>query len=158
MTGLVENVRNTLDQRCLVNGGLKKRGCKVSIKGAPSPRLIVDFDKPGSPLGSHQTRCDYLFFAEDAEGLGWVAPLELKRGRLHADEVVRQLQAGACAAEELVSSNEPVTFRPVAASGRKSKAERNKLKSKGSRVWFHGRAKAVKLISCGAPLAGALGA
>ena len=158
MTGLVENVRDTLDQRCLVNGGLKKRGCKVSIKGAPSPRVIVDFDKPGSPLGSHQPRCDYLFVAEDAEGLGWVAPLELKRGRLHADEVVRQLQAGACAAEEFVPSNEPVTFCPVAASGRRSKAERNKLKSKGSRVRFHGRAKAVKLISCGGPLAGALGA
>ena len=146
-----------IDRGCLVNGGLNKSGCKVSMKGAPSPRLIVDFDKPGSPL-QDQTRCDYLFVAEDDEGPGWVAPLELKHGRLRADEVVRQLQAGACAAEGFVPSDKHARFRPVAVSGSTPKAERDKLKSKGSRVRFHGHAEAVRLMSCGASLAGALGA
>ncbi len=124
---------------------------------APTPNLIVDFDRPGSPLGLGQTRCDYLFVAENDKG-DWIAPLELKRGCLQADEVVRQLQAGASAAEQLVSSNDSVRFRPVAASGSTPKAERDKLKNKRSKVRFHGQAEAIRLISCGASLVGALGA
>ena len=52
MTGLVKAVAGMLDQRCMVSGRLKKEGCAVSLKDAPAPRLIVDFDKPGSPLGA----------------------------------------------------------------------------------------------------------
>ena len=51
-------------------GRLRKEGCKVSLNDAPEPRLIVDFDKPGSPLGQNQTRCDYLFVADSGECVG----------------------------------------------------------------------------------------
>ena len=128
------------------------------MEGAPEPHLIVDFDKPGSPLGPDQTRCDFLFIAEGAEGRSWVVPLELKRGRLHADEVVRQLQEGARFAERLVPSNEPIRFRPVAASSSRPKAERDRLKRRSSRVRFHGHFEAIRLMSCSAPLTEALGA
>ena len=153
MIGLVKTACAALDQRCLVSGTLNKNGCKIPMQGTPGPHLIVDFDKPGSPLAPNQTRCDYLYVAEDAGGPGWVAPLELQRGCLHATKVVRQLQAGATAAEGFVPSNEPVRFRPFAAYGRSHKAERNKLKRKNSHIRFHGRAEAVRLISCGNPLA-----
>ena len=151
--GLVETVRNMLDQRCLVSGRLNKSGCKVSMQGAPRPRLIVDFDKPGSPLKQDQTRCDYLFVAEDDQGPGWVSPLELKRGRLQADDAVKQLQAGATAAEGIVPWNKPFRFRPVAAFRGSSRFEISKLKSKSCRVRFRGRTEAIRLISCGEPLA-----
>ena len=156
MTGLVNAVRDRLEPKCLVNGGLKKDGCKVSMAHAPQPRLVVDFDKPGSPLGADRTRCDYLFIAEDNDGLGWIAPLELKRGRLYAKMVVGQLQAGASAAEKFVPADAPVRFRPVAASGSVSKAERDVLRKKGNKVRFYGHVEAVRLMSCGAPLTGAL--
>ena len=126
----------------------------MSLAAAPKPHLIVDFDKPGSPLGPHETRCDYLFVAEGDIGL--VAPLELKRGRLHAREVVGQLQAGASAAEKLVPPEEPVKLRPVVASSGRSKAEISRLKAKGNRIRFHGRLEPVRLMSCGGPLVGAL--
>ena len=157
MTGLVQAVREALDEGCLVEGGLSKQGCKVSLRGSPRSRLIVDFDKAASPLGPDQTRCDYLFVAEVDQGPGWIVPLELKRGRLHADEVVRQLRAGALAAEQLVPSGEQVRFRPVAVAGSAPKAERNKLRGNGGRIRFHGCAEAVRLMSCGSPLAGMLG-
>ena len=128
----------------------------MSLAAAPKPHLIVDFDKPGSPLGPHETRCDYLFVAEGEGDIGWVAPLELKRGRLHAHEVVGQLQAGASAAEALVPPAEPIKLRPIAASGGRSKAERSRLKAKGSRIRFHRRLEAIRLMSCGAPLVAAL--
>ena len=128
----------------------------MSLAAAPKPYLIVDFDKPGSPLGPHETRCDYLFIAEGEGDVGLVAPLELKRGSLHAREVAGQLQAGASAAEKLVPPDEPIELRPVAASSGRSKAERTRLKAKGNRIRLHGRLEAVRLMSCGAPLVEAL--
>ena len=154
MTGIVEAVADILDQRCMV-GRLRKEGCKVSLKDAPEPRLIVDFDKPGSPLEQNQTRCDYLFVADSGECVGWIAPLELKRGSLQAGEVVRQLRAGAKAAEKFVSPNEKMKFRPTAAFGNIHRAEITKLKEK---IRFHGHVEAIRLIKCGDSLRKALGA
>ena len=156
MTGLVKNVRAKLDPRCIVNGRLKKKGCEVSLKNAPRTRAIVDFDKPNSLSDPHSPRCDYLFFAEENGGVNYIAPLELKRGSLEADEVVRQLQAGASVAESLVPQEESITFRPVAASGRTPKAQRNKLKNRSNKIRFRGHTEAVRLISCGKLLIEAL--
>ena len=156
MRGLVATLREALDEGCLVDGRLNKQGCRVSLRGSPTPCLTVDFDKPASPLGLDETRCDYLFVAELDDGSSWIVPLELKRGRLHADEAVRQLRAGALAAERLVPSGEQVRFRPVAVTGSTPKAERNRLKNRDCRIRFRGSAEAVRLMSCGAPLAGAL--
>ena len=150
MTDLVERVRRALDSKCFIKGRLSKDGCKVVMTDAPSPRLIVDFDKPGSPLAANATRCDYLLVAEVEHADDWVVVLELKRGRLDADEVIRQLRAGASATEKLIPPGEPVRFRPVVASGSTSKHERNLLKSKP--VQFHGRTKIVQRIKCEAPL------
>ena len=129
---MVQTVCDTLDDGCLRSGGLNKNGCSVPLKGTPSPRVVVDFDKPGSPLDRNETRCDYLVVAEvKKEGRGWVVPLELKRGRLRANHVVSQLQAGASAAEKLLPAVLQVRFRPIAAVGSVPKAERNKLKREG---------------------------
>ena len=153
MTGLVERVRRDLDSRCLVKGGLSKDGCKVVMTDAPSPRLIVDFDKPGSPLAADATRCDYLLVAEGEHADGWVAVLELKRGRLDADEVVKQLRAGASAAERFVPRGEAFRFRPVVASGSVPRYERTKLRHKANMIGFHEHKEPVRLMSCGARLA-----
>ena len=155
MNGVVAAVRKNVDKSRLVKR-CRREGCAVSLAEAPESRLIVDFDKPASPLGSDSTRCDYLFVAEESGGSGWVAPLELKKGQLHAGEVVRQLQAGARAAECLVPPGIPVAFRPVAVSGNVPKAERDRLRNKSSRIRFHGRGEPVRLIPCGARLVQAL--
>lgn len=148
MTNLVNRVRKALSPQC-IGHKLRKEGYTVSLAGAPAPRLIVDFDKPGSPLRSSSTRCDYLFIAEGEDNFGWVAPLELKKGRLHAAEVVRQLQEGALAAETLISPREPIRFRPLAVTGgTTSKAERNRLKKEKS-IRLHECKEAVRLLTCG---------
>ena len=156
MTALSEGVRRVIDADCLVKGGLNKDGCKVVMTDAPAPRLVVDFDRPGSPLSTDATRCDYLLVAEGEQARGWVAVLELKRGRLHADQVVRQLRAGAIAAEKLVPADEAFNFRPIAASGSTPKHERTKLRDKSKMVALHGIKEPVRLMSCGAPLVQAL--
>ena len=152
MTKLVKAVRGRLPKKCFA-GGMRKKGCAVSLKGVPRPNLIVDLDKPGAPLDPQDKRCDYLFFADGNEGSGWVVVLELKRGSLSAGEIIRQLRAGAVAAEEIVPEDEPVNFRPVAVFGGGIRmAERNELKKKNAKIRFHRHLEVVKLIQCGAQL------
>ena len=52
MTGLVEAVRGKVDKACVENKGLKKKGCKISLQGAPRLRLVINFDKPGLTAGA----------------------------------------------------------------------------------------------------------
>ncbi len=153
MTGLVEVVEKNIDSSCIVSK-MKKSGCTVSLSGAPLLRLIVDFDQPGSPLDSNQQRCDYLFIAEEADRPGWVALLELKKGRLRTSEVVGQLKASTRAAEQLVPQSAAVRFRPIVAlGGGIHKAERTALKQKSNKVRFHKECEFVRLIHCDSALA-----
>ena len=151
MTGLVDAVREKVSPKCL-SRKCNRPGCRVPLNDAPNPRLIIDFDKSGSPLGERATRCDFLFIAEEDDESAWVAPLELK-GRLDVSRAVQQLQAGARAAEGLIPQNAKVNFRPVVAFKGIPKAERTALKSK---VRFHEQTEALRLIKCGAPLIQAL--
>lgn len=128
----------------------------MSLAGAPQQRLIVDFDKAGSPLGPADTRCDYLLLAEPSCGDLWVAPVELKKGDADLGKSIEQLRAGAQAAECLVSKEVAAgaIFRPVLASGGIDKNERKNLKDE--RVKFYDRKEPVRRIKCGAPLMAAL--
>ena len=126
------------------------------MAGVPRPCLIVGFDKLGSPLGLASPRCDHLCIAEGNDGIGWVVPLELKRGALNAVQVSKQLQAGAGVATELIPSKIQIRLRPVAASGSTPKAARNKLKQRRYRIRIRGLVEAVRLIPCGSSLLHAL--
>ena len=148
MTGMVETVRGKVESTCVISKGLRKEGCSVSLKDAPKPRLIIDLDKPGSPLGKNQTRCDYLFVADAQGNRGWVVPIELKKGRLDASKAVEQLKAGASVAEQLVPDTLTVNFRPAVASGG-NKAERAELRAERNIVRFRGSVEYVRLLKCG---------
>ena len=154
MTGLIDIARNEVDERCLVSGKLTKDGCSVLLKDAPQPRLVVDFDKPGSPLTQNETRCDYLFFAEE-DDFSWIAPIELKKGKLHAKEVIKQLQAGANVAEKVTkkwtSESEGFKFRPVAVCG--GTVHKGSIKIlKDNPVKFRRVFEPVRTIRCGGTL------
>ena len=152
MSGLVQRVRAKVDDRCIV-ARIRTKGCRVSLDGAPAPRVIVDFDKPGSPLGPSDQRCDYLFVADGTDPDGWVAPLELKRGQFHTGEFVRQLQAGAAAAEKLVPRSAKVGFRPIAVvGGGMTKEEWNKSRQRKYAVRFHGKSEILRSLSSGQKL------
>ena len=155
MTGPVASIRAQIEARCIV-GTIGRSGCSVSLAEAMRPRLIVDFDKPGSPGGVADKRCDYLFLSKPAGGSLWVVPVELKKGKVESGEAIKQLRAGAKAAESLVSKAmaTKAKFRPVLASGRIHKNERSRLRNQ--KVKFHGHSEAVRRLRCGAPLTDAL--
>ena len=154
MSGLVKQVASVVDSRCVVVE-MEKEECQVSLDCAPTSRMIVDLDEPGSPLEHPNRRCDYLFFADDdGGGDGWVAPLELKRGRFRAGQCVRQLVAGTQAAEKLVPRDVTVRFRPIAVyGGVLHGAERRRFRDRYESITFRDSCERVRLLKCGSRLA-----
>lgn len=154
MTGLVAEVGPSIDARCIVKRGLSKEGCTVVMTGMPRERLVIDFDKPGSPLQQDTTRCDYLCIAEADNGDDWIVPLELKKGGFKATVIAQQLQAGANVADKLVAAAATFRFRAVAFSGSVRKAERLSLKRQS--VQFRGHREEIRRTRCGGRLASML--
>ena len=140
-------VRSQVPPSCTVES-IRGQGCSVSLDGAPADRLIIDFDKPGSPLAPNQTRCDYLFLAELANKPGLIYPIELKAGRAGPGDVRDQLQAGANVAARLTPTDCEVKLLPILASG-SDKAGRKRIRAA---VLFRGREIPIRRIRCGAPL------
>ena len=151
MTGIIASIQTRLDADCIARQ-CRKNGCSVSLVGTPQQRPIVDFDKPGSPLGPAAPRCDYLFLAESSCRELWIAPVELKKGPVDAGKAIPQLQAGAHAAERLVPADiaADILFRPVLAAGGMRKAKRNR--NRAGRVKFHGYSKPLRRIRGGGSL------
>ena len=109
---------------------------------------------------SNSTRCDYLFVGENSKKT-WVAPLELKSGRVKSiSHVVKQLEGGARLAEKLLPQGlgRGLEFRfvPVLAHDKTlSGPERKKLLAKTIRL--RGYVGKIKTLKCGGQLASALG-
>ena len=107
-----------------------KDGCRVDLAGAPPVRVIVDMDCGALPIPDNWKRCDYLFVGEE-RNVTWVAPIELKSGRLSADTVLEQLEGGALAADAWLPEGVSFELAPVLAHGKK--IHRNDLKVLRSR-------------------------
>lgn len=153
MTGLVEAVRRKIDDSCIEGGSLQRKDCEISLEDAPQPRVVIDFDKPGSPLGKRQVRCEYLFVADRAGGGGWVVPMEFKSSRMKVSKVAKQLQAGAGAAEKLVPKERRMTLCPVAVLHEGiNKWQRQDLRRPDNAVQFRGCREPVRVLLCGALL------
>ena len=108
MTSLVEQVRASVPPACIANG-CRKRGCTVSLTGAPRPFVMIDMDCDELQINRASRRCDFMFVSDKGR---WVVPLELKRGRLNAGEIVAQLRAGRDSLTELSPKEQPFSSVP----------------------------------------------
>lgn len=153
MTSSVVAIRARIDPRCLTNK-CKKDGCSVSLRCAPEPRVIIDLDRCASLVQRNEKRCDYLFIGGNREVV--LAPMELKRGRVDASEVVAQLRAGVRSAKKVVPKGLRVLFRPVVAYGAIHKAERAELRKNANAIVFRTSKELVRLVKCSEPLSKAL--
>lgn len=146
---LVRHVRRKIPKTCH-DTKLSKDGCQIALTGIDANRVIVDMDCNDLDVAKDQSRCDYLFIGEG----NWVVPMELKRGNIQADEVTKQLRAGAAFAERIVPPETDISFRPVVAYGGKlHRSQSEALKRKGAKIRFRKKMYEVKLIRCKAPLA-----
>ena len=154
MANLVGRIKDSLPDGCIASGRLRKEGCSVSLKNAPTPSVTIDMDKRQAPVGGNETKCDYIFIGgcDDV----YLVPLELKRGKLDASDVVKQLRAGAnIAAARIIPIREQVQFLPVAVCGGKiHRAEIRRLLQ--SKIRYKSQNSTVRLLKCGDPLIKAL--
>ena len=152
MADLVNLIKKKLSDGCFAKK-LKKEGCSVSLKDAPVPSITIDMDKRQAPVGQNEAKCDYIFIG--GSGNVFLVPLELKKGKLDASKIVKQLQAGAKVAACIIPKREGVQFVPVAVcGGRISPDQRRKLVQ--SEIDFNGQSPTVELLNCGDPLIKAL--
>lgn len=152
MNGFADAVRAEIDDSSCLVDGIKKGRCGVSLVDAPSPRVIIDLDRTGSPLGPAHTKCDYLFFGDP----DLVMAIEVKdHGAPDIAKATRQIQAGADAAGTLAPGDVTVRFRPVLVSRDMRRDKQNELRS--ATVRFRKRAEIVRQVICGDPLTEALG-
>lgn len=151
MSGLVDAVRSKVAQKCLVKK-CGAQGCLVSMKDAPQPYVLVNMDCSSLPISQNDKKCDFIFVADNG---GWVAALELKKGKPNASEVVDQLRAGAQFADQIIPKDVSAHFLPIAVFGGKlHKSELNKFRQ--SQVNFRGKKVRVELLRCGRRMAEAL--
>ena len=154
---LLKELRKAVDERCIHKGRIRNQGCTVRMTDVPHSRLVIDLDKPGSPLGASETRCDYFVVVERDSKPILVVPLELQKGKLDAGKVFRQLKAGARALEKIISKHHSVSFLPVAACRSSMRQQRNALKANNFRIRLHNHDVPVEVIKCGSSLADANG-
>ena len=151
---LVHSVCDRLSEECFASH-IRKGQCSLSLHSAPTARLIVDLDRPGAPIGEHEQRCDYLFFADVGNEADWVAPIELKGGRIGASKIGGQLQSGADAVAALIPGTAIVRVVPVAVGRGVHRDEVRRLGR--TQVTFRGVSRRIRLLPCGARLAKAFG-
>lgn len=144
---MIHDVRTAYPQ-CTIRGGLKRQGCKVNLTGVPDNRIIIDFDKPGSPIPSDTIRCDYLVILLSVNSY-LAIPLELKSEKLLTTHAVKQLQAGTDFVDQMASSGSEyeIKIMPVAVFGKISKQQRIEMKSKG-KVRYRGKYVQVRVMKC----------
>ena len=152
MNGFADDVRRQVDDpSCLVDA-IEKGGCGASLADAPHPRVIIDLDETGSPLGPARTKCDFLFFGDP----DLVMPIEVKdHDSPDIDKATRQLQAGANAADQLAPRDVAVRFRPVLVS--RDMRRDNQIRLRSKKVRFRKRPEIVRQVICGDPLTAVLG-
>ena len=154
MNGTVAAIANRIPNGCHVTRCNKDR-CGVELAEAPSMRVIVDMDCDVLSIPNNWKRCDYLFVGED-QNETWVAPIELKSGRLSVSAVSEQLEGGTRMANMWLPQGVTLQFAPVLAHGKT--IHRNDLKSlRVKKLQLRGQRKGIAVIKCGEQLTKALG-
>lgn len=149
---LLERICASVDSACIVRR-LRKEGCTVGLDGTHDHRLILDLDRPASPLGPDEARCDYLLFIQPPEAQMCVVPLELKGGSART-HVVDQLQAGAKLANRLLPASAPAVLRPVLAYRSMPTEVSKELRRRP--IQFRNTQNYVGRMKCGTALANAI--
>lgn len=148
---VVDEVRRAIPQDW-ISRRCSKSGCSVSLEDAPSPRVLIDMDRPKVPSGQNGKKCDYIFIGGSVAV--WVAPMELKRGKPNASQVVLQLQAGADVADKIIPRNAEIQFRPIVVFGGGMSGVETRLFAKdSSRIRFRNQQREIKLHQSRNPLA-----
>lgn len=157
----VLNLRSSIPHTCCVMTINKKKGdtiSKINLKSETGDWLVIDFDKPGSPLKMADTRPDYLFVS-DRGGVkmikgqtnpGRLVPIEMSQGRSkNLRKLSSQLQAAINWVESVLDEKHKPTLVPIFV-GTMNHHVWNQLKRRSEyRVAFRGQKVTIRRINSG---------
>ena len=161
---IVETVTAKTKSRCQTDYCCDS-GCCMLLQGIPKPYVLINLEHDAAPRHrNHSTRqnhphCDFLLVAGDDENGGpWVAPIELTTGNKDGDLLLRQLQAGADIADDLLPPDVSFRFRPILAhDGRlHDYVITEVLRRQSSNIQLRDECESIELTRCRETLADAL--
>ena len=148
MNRLVSVVSKRVCQSCH-SKQIKKDGCSVSLKSAPSTRLIIDMDCKEITKLQTGKNCDYVFIGGDSDAT-WVVPIELKGGKFKGGDVAKQLQDGIDLAADWIPSGSLFQFVPVLFRPPNKGVHRNEIdRLRRARIEFQIRKRKILIRHCG---------
>ena len=154
MNGDVTGLVRTVPDCCRANY-CDRDGCKVSLVDAPPKRVVIDMDCPNHQIHNNQKRCDYLFIGEE-NNTRWVAPVEMKSGRVKSvTDVRKQLEGGVKAMDSWLKESISFEFVPVLVHGKKIHRNDNK-RLRSEIIQFRGQRRKISLLRCDNKLVKAL--
>ena len=135
MSGTVAAVANRVPGCCHAIRCNRDK-CRVELNDAPSVRLLIDMDCDALEIPRQQKRCDFLFIGEEATTT-WIAPIELKSGRLRATDVLDQLEGGLRVLDPSLPQGISFQLVPVLAHGKSIHPQdlKNASVSKNPTAW-----------------------
>lgn len=153
MISLIDIVTPKIPRKCRVHY-CDRDCCSISLDTAPDNILLVDMDCSALGIRRDKSKCNYLAIVEE-KGSIWVAPIELKSGRVKAVKAIRQLQAGASFLEQIIPERSLFELVPIVAYGRNiHPVDLQELRE--TTISLHDQESLAVLIPCGAPLNDAL--
>lgn len=149
MTSCVEQIRESVNLGCVVQGDLVKGNCTVFLDGSPHKYISIDFDHKSNPLGTKVTRCEFLYVAEH-RGKVYVVLLELTTNSdKEVSKVFQQLRAGAKCAQTLIPRGTEVCFSAHLVSTPLRKERYQMFRKSKRKVNFYQYHSRVNLSDCG---------
>ena len=144
---VLQALRNSVDETCIVERNLRKQGCRVSLKNTPQSKIIIDFDHDKSPLRGRITKCDFLY-VDEIDSINRIAPLELTTGVKSPGSIKKQLQAAAVFCQDLVTDKVNIQFVPVYVSKRVTKYMWGELRKKRYKIKFLSKEVNIRFLKC----------
>ena len=149
MRSLTSLIIDRIPRGCVCRRRVKVGTCKIVVPNHMRESVFIDLDRCNPLVAESMSRCDYLFFGNNAPSL--VAPIEMKARNVDSDLVERQLQGGADIADKLVpEDHDDFIFRPILVS--RALDKRDKIELRKKRVRFRDRLSKIFRIKCSEPL------
>ena len=148
MSEVLAALRLPINDQYLSNS-CSRDGCRVSMEGVPSQRIVIDADKAFSAHGFQDKKCDYvLFFFPDTGQQLVAAPIELKSGHVDASTAADQLQQGANFAAHFVARD--THCHPILIHGKGLHDVQRRILNR-TKVRFRGKNLTIKTARCDRP-------
>lgn len=148
MSSLIDIITNTVPSRCQV-GQCARDSCSVRVRGYLEKYVLVNIDCSALGIPRDEIRCDYILVAEITQTT-WIAPIELKSGRIKGAHARSQLEAGAVLLDSWLPEDALCRFVPILA--RKREPHPLDLAQLRQGVNFRGKKVQIVLLDCGTPV------